>query len=886
VANPAEVVLADDDRPVTVNDVTVNEGSPYAVFTVDAREDQYVRLSLGSTSTGNDATLGADTGAVQYWNGTAWADYQEGLFVRVPADGDTQDGEAAPLLVRVKIAVDDQSDNGETFTLSASNTGGKADQGLGTIKDDGTGTLFLSGLDDPAVNGIQNPSGVGPDGLPQTVPAPTTPVVDPARVVVPDDDRPVLVNSATVNEASPFMVFTVTARQGQLVGLSAASDTASVGTDTGTALEVWNGTQWTPYSTGTLVRVPGSDPTVEVPLLVRVAVRQDPAFEGAERITLTATNSGGRSATGTGTIVDDGTGDLYATRVDDPATPGNESVIGVGPDGLPLLVADPVRDDDRPLSVNSLVVDEASRHAVFTVTCVQGQPMTLTLASGTADVGTDTGSALEYWDGDSWESYRGQFTVPGSTPNATVDLLVRVAITADTELEVSQDFTLTARYTAGALRSSTGLGTIVDAGQGTGTIFVTDDGLPGVNPNGTPATRIPVTTPVAAPDAVLANDDRPVTVNDVEVNEASPFLVWTVGAKQGQYVRLALGETGSGDGHALLGTDTGTQLQYWSGSVWLDYTPDTYVKIPGGNAGADGQMLVRLAVLNDFRFEDRETLTLSATNTGGVSAVGEGAIRDDGKGLLFGPANIDPRTPDTQEALGLQVLDDDRVAPPLAEPPPPPAAPIEAIAQPTAPALHVQRAVQEGRESTSSVGGQSMLAAVAGRGSGLAGDGLNIQRRLDALIDKFDRPTDPNLYVLPEVKDTRSQSYDVKAPAIELQSGILFEPSSSSGSLPSIFVVAQADGESAEPQTLADAELQRLVAAPAESGAQPWWVLAEREAAELEEARVRHLAAIHPALQAADGRSPGVDRSGKSEAGQMSFSAKLKAGLGRAVRGA
>ena len=46
-------------------------------------------------------------------------------------------------------------------------------------------------------------------------------------------------------------------------------------------------------------------------------------------------------------------------------------------------------------------------------------------------------------------------------------------------------------------------------------------------------------------------------------------------------------------------------------------------------------------------------------------------------------------------------------------------------------------------------------------------------QRADALIDKFDRPTDPNLFVLPEVKDTRGQSFTAIQPALTLQSGLL-----------------------------------------------------------------------------------------------------------------
>ena len=66
-------------------------------------------------------------------------------------------------------------------------------------------------------------------------------------------------------------------------------------------------------------------------------------------------------------------------------------------------------DDDRPLAVSSVTVTEASPYAVFTVTGAAGQQVTLSPASGTATLGTDTGSGLQYFDGTDWQAY-----TPGS----------------------------------------------------------------------------------------------------------------------------------------------------------------------------------------------------------------------------------------------------------------------------------------------------------------------------------------------------------------------------------------------------------------------------------------------------------------------------------------
>jgi hypothetical protein len=49
------VSTKDDDRPLTVNSLTINEGSPYAVFTVTGSPGQQVKLALGNTASPNDA---------------------------------------------------------------------------------------------------------------------------------------------------------------------------------------------------------------------------------------------------------------------------------------------------------------------------------------------------------------------------------------------------------------------------------------------------------------------------------------------------------------------------------------------------------------------------------------------------------------------------------------------------------------------------------------------------------------------------------------------------------------------------------------------------------------------------------------------------------------
>ena len=261
---------------MTVNNITVNEGSPYAVFNVSGAVNQLVELSLpgGGTATGGGTDYGS---GLEYWNGSAWVSYTAGTTVAL--DG-------GDLLVRTTITNDTVSDDGETFTLSASNTGGTAATGTATIKDDGTGTLY------PDLNPVNS----------------TTPATDTSSTK--DDDRPVTVNNITVNEGSPYAVFNVSGAANQLVELSLPGGGTATGggTDYGSGLQYWewSNSTWVSYTAGTTVALDsGGD------LLVRTTITNDTVSDDGETFTLSASNTGGTAATGTATIKDDGTGTLY-----------------------------------------------------------------------------------------------------------------------------------------------------------------------------------------------------------------------------------------------------------------------------------------------------------------------------------------------------------------------------------------------------------------------------------------------------------------------------------------------------------------------------------------------------------------------------------------------
>ena len=74
----------------------------------------------------------------------------------------------------------------------------------------------------------------------------------------------------------------------------------------------------------------------------------------------------------------------------------------------------------------------------------------------------------------------------------------------------------------------------------------------------------------SALNSLLTTD--PLSVNDISVNEASPYAVWTVTGTAGVVVTLALGnDSDPSTANATIGTDTGTQLQYYNGSSWVNY---------------------------------------------------------------------------------------------------------------------------------------------------------------------------------------------------------------------------------------------------------------------------------------------------------------------------
>jgi Mg-chelatase subunit ChlD len=487
-------VTPDDDRPrIAIDDVTVNEAAGTATFTVTLSNASTLPVSVGFGTADGTALAGSDYTATS------------GTLTFAP--GETSKTIVVPILNDSPAVYEGP----ETFTVnlaSPTNAVIGDPQGLGTIKDDGT----------------------GPGGT--------------------DDDRPGLaINDITVNEAAGTATFTVT-----LTGASTQPVTVGFATADGTALA---GTDYTATS-GTLTFAPGeSTKTITVPIL-----NDSPAvYEGPESFTVnltSPTNARITDGAGLGTIVDDGTGTVPP---------------GVTP------------DDDRPrIAIDDVTVNEAAGTATFTVTLSNASTLPVSVGFGTAD-----GTALA---GSDYTATSGTLTfAPGETSKTIV---VPILNDSPAVYEGPETFTVNlASPTNAVIGDPQGLGTIKDDGTG---------------PGGT-------------------DDDRPgLAINDITVNEAAGTATFTVTLTGASTQPVTVGFA-TADGTALAGTD------YTATSGTLTFAPGESTKT------------ITVPILNDSPavYEGPESFTVnltSPTNARITDGAGLGTIMDDGTGTV--PPGVTP----------------------------------------------------------------------------------------------------------------------------------------------------------------------------------------------------------------------------------------------------
>ncbi|MDO9025256.1 Ig-like domain-containing protein, partial [Zwartia sp.] len=448
---------------------------------------------------------------------------------------------------------------------------------------------------------------------------------------------PVAVTGTTVNEASGYVLFTVTGTSGQKVRLDLAESGvgagyADLGADLVDSLQYYDGTNWQSYSDSTLTL------GVSGKLFVRAALLQDKISESSElipteSIRLNVINADDSVSSALSYIVDDGTGVLYNSDTFASGVPA--TAIGT-------------LDDDRPLSVSSINVNEASPYAVFEVSGVVGQKIGgLSVTGATATLGSDFNSTLQYFDGSNWQSF-----VAGTTAIPVGGkLLVRVGVINDGLAinaglyEGAETFVLNASNTGGT--SYTGIAAIVD--DGSGTIYKSTDGTE---------------------DLVAAKDrDSSVTVTSLgDVNEASTYAFFTVKGNAGVPLMLSVNNISS-ELELVAGATNEATIEYWNGAAWVLYTynettgtgdkPTPLNDLVDGEPSGSGTFTVRVKIVSesDSIYEPSETFELVATTiaTGTTltqSSSATTAIKDDGNGKIFNAADGSENTD--------AVKDDDR----------------------------------------------------------------------------------------------------------------------------------------------------------------------------------------------------------------------------------
>jgi Ca2+-binding RTX toxin-like protein len=488
-----------------IDDQTVNEATGTATFTVTLSSPAATEVTVGYTSVDGSATSGSDYGAVS------------GTLTFAPGE--------LTKTIAVPITDDLVYEGPETFTIQLANPSTNAviadPLGLGTIMDDGTGTV--------------------PPG------------------VTPTDDRPqASINDVIVNEAAGTATFTVT-----LAGTATTPINIDYATADGTAKA---GQDYT-AATGTVTFAPGeTSKSITVPIL------NDAVYEGSETFTVNLSNPSSNALitdpVGLGTINDDGTG---------PVPPG------VTP------------DDDRPVvTINDVLVNEASAQATFTVTLSNPSDLPVSVkyssVNGTAEAGFDYDAVL------------GTLTFAPGELSKTID----VPLHNDTVYEGAETFQIVLTDPTNAKVNAAGVG--VDAAtDGTGIGTILDDGTGPVPPGITPDNDIPAAS-----------------INDITVNEAAGTATFTVTLTNAATMPVTIAYA-SADGTATAGQD------YTAVADTLTFAPGEISKT------------ITVPILNDAVYEGSETFTINLsapTNATIADGIGLGTIKDDGTGPV--PPGITP----------------------------------------------------------------------------------------------------------------------------------------------------------------------------------------------------------------------------------------------------
>jgi hypothetical protein len=290
------------------------------------------------------------------------------------------------------------------------------------------------------------------------------------------------VGPITVSESSLYAVVAVSISQPISSALSftpvLVGGSASIGSDTGSSLEYFNGSVWVTSTSGVTL-VAGSSS-----VLLRVAITNNSTFEGVKSFQISTGPIAGAAAallnvaaaSGTVSIADDGS----SAQVFDLGTNSATPIIRSADNDIPAI------------ALSSIVVSEASPYVVLraSLSNPSNLPVSFTpsLQSGSAGVGIDTGSSLELLDGTNWVSASSGVSFAAGVTSR----LLRVAIINDSFYEISESFSINTGAITGNVVNSAGV-----------------SGMVTIRDNGTSANTFTATNNSAIPTAGLADNDTP-----------------------------------------------------------------------------------------------------------------------------------------------------------------------------------------------------------------------------------------------------------------------------------------------------------------------------------------------------------------------------------------
>jgi len=275
--------------------------------------------------------------------------------------------------------------------------------------------------------------------------------------------------TVTVSEATPFVVVAVNLSAASTSPISftpslaaggSGAGFATIGSDSGAAIQWFDAatSSWNSAAAGVTI---GAGSTT---LLLRTSITNDTLYEGIETyqfrtgaISGPVTNASG--ASGTVLIADDGTSTNSFDAGTYSATPNRGTA-----------------DNDLPsISASAITVSEASPYAVvaFSLSTLSSLPVTFTpsLVSGTASIGVDTGSTIEWLNGATWQSANAGVTIPAGSGSG----LVRTSLTNDTPYEGPETFQIATGAVSGVSNPAgvSATVTILDNGSSANTFTAT-----------------------------------------------------------------------------------------------------------------------------------------------------------------------------------------------------------------------------------------------------------------------------------------------------------------------------------------------------------------------------------------------------------------------------